>query len=247
MNHFNQYTEIARLAGGLAHEIKNPLSTIRLNVELLAEELGEVDLPQGRRALRKVEIVQRECKHLEELLNDFLNFARAHHLELQPADVNREIQEIIEFFRLQAAEAKVEMTAYLASNLPTVMLDRRSFHRALLNLVLNALQAMPNGGKLIIKISYDEENEMVDLFIRDYGCGIPADKLPRIFDRFFSTKTGPDETGKGGSGLGLSSCKSIIEQHKGLIRVESSEGKGTAFTVKLPTVVRAKIMENGDI
>ena len=127
---------------------------------------------------------------------------------------------------------------------PEIMGDGNRIQQVLLNLLINARQAMPNGGKLYIKISYDEENEMVDLLVRDYGCGIPSEKLPYIFDRFSSTKSGPDESGKGGSGLGLASCKTIIEEHKGKIRVESTPGKGTAFTIKLPTVVRAKLLES---
>jgi len=102
---------------------------------------------------------------------------------------------------------------------------------------------MPDGGRLLLKMSYDEENEMIDFIVRDFGCGISQEKLPRIFEPFYTTKQGPDDSGKGGTGLGLSSCKTIIEQHQGSIRVESTEGKGTAFTVKLPTIIRAKLVE----
>ena len=142
----DQYTEIARLAGGLAHEIKNPLSTIRLNVELLAEDLAEGDSPQDRRALKKIETVKRECRRLEDLLNDFLNFAKAHKLELEPTDVNKQLRETIDFFMPRAGEANVEIVEYYANDLPTVMLDRRLFQQAVLNLILNAVQAMPRGG-----------------------------------------------------------------------------------------------------
>jgi signal transduction histidine kinase len=123
------------------------------------------------------------------------------------------------------------------------MADGNQILQVILNLLINARQAMPEGGKLVLKMNYDEENEMIDFVVRDFGCGIPQEKLPRIFEPFFSTKVGPDESGKGGTGLGLASCKKIIEQHQGLIRVESTEGKGTAFTVKLPTVIRAKLAE----
>jgi signal transduction histidine kinase len=95
---------------------------------------------------------------------------------------------------------------------------------------------MPNGGRLLIRLSHDAENGMIDLLIRDYGCGIPADKLPHIFDPFFTTKSGPDASGKGGTGLGLSMCRDIMEAHHGRIRVETALGKGTAFTLKLPAV-----------
>lgn len=225
----DKYTEIARLAGGLAHEIKNPLSTIRLNVELLAEELGEIDLPQGRRALRKVEIVQRECSRLEELLNDFLNFARAHSIELHPADINQDIREIIEFFRPQAEESGIEITEYLASDLPTVMLDKRSFHRALLNLVLNAQQAMPHGGQLVLRTRSNGNEAAIDLI--DTGSGMDEKTLTHLFDVFYSTK-------RNGSGLGLATTKKIIEAHGGQIAVQSEVNCGTQFTITLPSLPR---------
>ena len=109
----------------------------------------------------------------------------------------------------------------------------------LLNLLINARQAMPSGGRVLIRLEHDAAADMVDLVVRDTGCGIPADKLPRIFEPFFTTKSGPDETGKGGTGLGLASCRQIIEAHRGRIRVESTVGKGTQFTIKLPVAKQA--------
>ncbi len=109
--------------------------------------------------------------------------------------------------------------------------------QVLLNLLINARQAMPQGGEVQIRLTYDPACHTVDLRIRDNGCGIEPDKLTRIFDPYFSTKSGPDETGKGGTGLGLSACRDIIQAHRGRIRVESTVGKGTAFTLKLPACV----------
>jgi len=93
---------------------------------------------------------------------------------------------------------------------------------------------MPDGGHVYIKLDHDRANDMVELVVRDTGAGIPPEKLRRIFDPFFSTKKGPDTSGKGGTGLGLSACRNIIEAHRGRIRVESKVGAGTAFTIKLP-------------
>jgi signal transduction histidine kinase len=106
--------------------------------------------------------------------------------------------------------------------------------QVLLNLVINARQAMPRGGELLIRLSYNADEGMVEVLVRDQGEGIAEDKLRRIFDPFFTTKNGPDESGKGGTGLGLSTARSIIENHRGRIRVESTVGVGTAFTIKLP-------------
>jgi len=98
---------------------------------------------------------------------------------------------------------------------------------------------MPRGGRLLIKLAHDTKEDMVDLTVRDHGCGIAPEKLRRIFDSFFTTKSGPDDSGKGGTGLGLSMCRDIIETHHGRIRVDSTVGKGTAFTLKLPTAAKA--------
>jgi signal transduction histidine kinase len=225
-----QYTEIARLAGGLAHEIKNPLSTILLNVELLAEDIESIDTPQARRAQRKIGVVRRECEHLETLLNEFLNFAKAHRIELKPGDVNLEIRDAAELFRSKAAEKDIEIIEYLSSNLPTVMLDRNSFHRALTNLIINAMQAMPNGGQLVIRSRSIGGSEVaVDLI--DTGTGMDEETRIHLFDAFFSTK-------KGGSGLGLATVSKIIQAHKGTITVQSELNCGTQFTVVLPSLPR---------
>jgi len=224
-----QYAEIAQLAGGLAHEIKNPLSTIRLNIELLVEDLAEGDSPQNKRALRKAEIVQRECVRLEELLNDFLNFARAHKLELEPVDINNLLKETLIFFRPKTENSGIETIEYFGSSLPTIMLDRRSFHRAFLNLLINAQQAMPEGGQLVVRTRIVGNRVAIDLI--DTGCGIEATSMERLFDPFYSTK-------KGGSGLGLPTTRKIIEGHGGLIAVQSEPGHGTQFTILLPSLPR---------
>lgn len=117
---------------------------------------------------------------------------------------------------------------------PLAMINGNEIQRVLINLLVNARQAMPDGGTLQITLGADEENGHVVLAIRDSGSGIPPEKLPKIFDPFFSTKSGPDETGKGGTGLGLSVCRQIIEAHRGRIRVESTVGRGTQFTLRLP-------------
>jgi signal transduction histidine kinase len=122
---------------------------------------------------------------------------------------------------------------------PPAFVNGNQIQQVLLNLLINARQAMPSGGRLWIKLMHDAENDMVDLVVRDSGCGIPADKLPRIFESFYTTKSEPDASGKGGTGLGLSMCRDIIEAHHGRIRVESALGKGTAFTLKLPTAVKS--------
>ncbi len=122
---------------------------------------------------------------------------------------------------------------------PPALANGNEIQRVLINLMVNARQAMPDGGTLKVTLSYESESGQVCLAIRDSGSGIPADKLPRIFDPFYSTKSGPDASGKGGTGLGLSVCRDIIEAHRGRIRVESSVGKGTVFILRLPAAPSA--------
>ena len=147
----DQYTELAALAGGLAHEIKNPLSTIRLNMELLAEDFVDSERTVDRRALAKIQLVQSECTRLENLLNDFLRFARLGQLHLEPADLNAEITRALDLFQPTAEESQIDVIRYLDPELPAVKLDREPFQAALWNLILNAQQAMTDGGQLVVR------------------------------------------------------------------------------------------------
>ncbi len=225
----DQYTEIARLAGALAHEIKNPLSTIRMNMELLAEDFQGSDSARDRRAMKKVELVQQECRRLQDLLDDFLQFAKAHRLNLQPSDLNGLVRQVLDFYRPKARQAGVELVDYLTGNLPTVLLDREAFHGALLNLVLNAEQAMPQGGQLVVRTYGTPNGVALDLI--DTGCGMDEDTRSRVFEAFFSTK-------RGGSGLGLPTTRRIIEGHGGQITLQSEPGRGTQVTIALPVLPR---------
>ena len=230
----DQYTEIARLAGALAHEIKNPLSTIRLNMELLAEDLEEAPSPAQQRASKRIELVHRECQRLQQLLDDFLNYAKVRHLDLQPTDLNHEVGEALDFFAPEAAEADVEIVRYFDPDVPSVLLDREAFRGALLNLMLNAKQAMPQGGQLVARTTAANGN--VALYLIDTGCGMDQRTAAQMFDAFFSTKPG-------GSGLGLPTTAKIIEAHHGRITVQSEVGRGTQFTIELP--VPARLTDEG--
>lgn len=226
----DQYTEIARLAGGLAHEIKNPLSTIRLNMELLGEDFAaDPENPLHRRALNKVKIVQRECQRLQDLLDDFLSYTKVRRLKLEPASLNQEIRRVLTFFEPKARESKIEVIDYLASDLPTVLLDAEAFHGSLLNLVINAQQAMPNGGQLVVRTF--PTGDGVGLELIDTGCGMDEQTQSHIFEAFYSTKPG-------GSGLGLPTARKIIEAHGGQITVQSEPRRGTRFTIRLPVPAR---------
>ncbi len=219
-------TEIAVLAGGLAHEIKNPLSTIGLNLELMAEELDPPTSPREHRLLRKIQNVQRECEHLTELLDAFLQFAKAGEPELESCDLNEVVREFIEFFRPTAAAAGIDVSPHLAADLPPVRIDRGLMRQVLLNLALNAQHAMPQGG--LLEIQTCESDGRIELRVIDSGCGMDEGTIEKMWHAFFSRRPG-------GSGLGLPTVRKIVEAHGGAISCESAVGQGTRFTIVLPT------------
>lgn len=222
------YAQIAALAGGLAHEIKNPLSTISLNLELLAEDVSGSDAPHERRMLKKIQTVQRECRRLESILEDFLKFARVGELDLVESDLNQSVRDFVEFYQPEAAEKGVEISPHLSGDLPPVRLDPSLFRQVLLNLALNAQQAMPRGGLLELQTCLRDGRLHLDLI--DNGAGMDEATQSRMFDVFYSTKPG-------GSGLGLPTVKKIVEAHGGRISVESEPGRGTRFSISLPPSV----------
>lgn len=218
-------TELAQLAGGLAHEIRNPLSTIRMNLELLAEELTDEDSPRGRRMARRIANLQSECSALEDVLNAFLQFARAGELKLRAGNLNDEVRDYVAFLEPQAAAAGVELRPHLDAALPAVQMDVALVRQVLANLGRNALEAMPNGGSLDFLTLHD--NDHVILQVIDTGRGMDEATRQQMFDAFFSTRSG-------GSGLGLPTVRRIVEAHEGQISCESEPGRGTRFTITLP-------------
>ncbi len=219
------YTELAELAGGFIHEIKNHLSTFGLNLQLLAEDFNDPQTQRERRALERVQRLQSECERLVEVSNDFLRFARIEELKLQPCDLLLVLEELIDFFGPKARNSGIKVNRYLPSDLPPVYLDREIFKQALLNLILNAEQAMPKGGEITIQATISPDTLTLNLI--DTGKGISAEGLEKIFKPFYSTRPG-------GTGLGLPTTKKIIEAHGGTISVQSEPGKGTKFSIRLP-------------
>jgi two-component system, NtrC family, sensor histidine kinase HydH len=226
----DQYAELAELAGGFIHEFKNHLSTLGLNLQLLAEDFGTAESHRERRALERVHRLQHECDRLVEVSNDFMRFARLRDLDLRPTCLRTVIEEMVDFFSPTAKQANVAITTYLPADLPNVAIDEDLFKQALLNLMLNAEQAMPQGGELIVQAC--GENGGIRLDLIDTGVGMTADQATRVFRPFFTTKPG-------GNGLGLPTTKRIMEAHGGTIDVESETGKGTKFTVRMPAASAA--------
>ena len=220
-----QYSEIATLAGGLAHEIRNPLSTMGLNVELLIEELGDSATPRDRRMFQKLQRIQHECENLDGILSAFLQFTRAGELELAETDLNAVVNDFVEFYRPTADESGIEISRHLESNLPAVRLDGALFRQVLLNLARNAVQAMPDGGLLELQTFVRSNSVLLEII--DTGQGMNEQTRSKLFQVFFSTKPN-------GSGLGLPTVRKIVEAHSGTITCESEPGRGTRFSITLP-------------
>lgn len=218
-------TEIAELAAGFIHEIKNHLGTLSLNLQLLAEDFETAETPRERRALERVSRLSGECCKLVELSNDFLRFARLRELHAKPIALDAVISRMIDFLGPTAKQRNIEINWFPAADLPPVCLDADLFEQALLNLMLNAEQAMPDGGKLTLIGRSD--NERVFLDVIDTGAGIEPEALAKLFRPFHTTK--PD-----GNGLGLATTRKIVVAHGGTIDVQSTPGRGTKFTIALP-------------
>ncbi len=217
---------LGTLAGGLAHEIKNPLSTMTITLGLLREDLA-APVPDRDRALRRVKVLEREASRLEEILRGFLAFAGRHRLDLRPTDLNGVVEEVLDFVTPAAIRARIEVRRHLQPDLPAIPLDRDRVKQALLNLVLNAQEAMSARGELLVQTSRAGQAIRVD--VTDTGPGIPPDVLPHVFEAYYSTK-------KRGTGLGLPLAKRIVEEHGGAVEVLSDAGKGTRFTLWFPVV-----------
>jgi signal transduction histidine kinase len=223
--------ELSELAGGLAHEIRNPLSTLKVNLQLLAEDLRDepddrIDPDFRRRAIQRLETLRSETDRLQSLLDDFLRFVGRNELKTERADLNDVVRHLVEFVAPQAQRLGINLTASLfASPLPCD-LDDGLFKQALLNLLINAQDAMPDGGDLAVTAR--PEGQWVRIDISDTGVGMETPVIERVFSPFFSTK-------KEGSGLGLSLTRRIVQDHGGSIAVQSKAGEGSTFTVRIPT------------
>lgn len=220
-----QYLDLAELAGGFIHDIKNHLGTLSLNLQLLAEEFESPQSPRERKALAKVERLRGECQRLVDISNDFLRFARVKDLDRQPARLAEVVEEMVDFFTPMARQHGIDIKSYVPADLPPVGLDRDLFKQALLNLLLNAQQAMPAGGTITLQAT--AEPGSVRLVLIDTGEGMAPDVVARAFRPFYTTKPG-------GSGLGLPTARKIVLAHGGDLVVESAPGVGTRFTLTLP-------------
>jgi len=220
-------TALGDLVSTTTHEFNNVLMTIinyakiglRHKDDANRDKCFEKILSAGNRAAK--------------ITNGILGIARNRSAGQEPTDLTQLIDDTLLLLERELNKYRIAVERRFQP-IPPANVNGNQIQQVLLNLLINARQAMPSGGRVTIKLLHDAAGGMIDLVIRDYGCGIPPEKLPHIFEPFFTTKKGPDASGKGGTGLGLSLCRDIIEAHHGRIRVDSTPGKGTAFTLKLP-------------
>ena len=233
-----QVAFLSRLAGGLAHEIKNPLSTMAINLTLLEEDWSRAAhgrnpkapelTPREERALKRVKTLQREVQRLEHIVEEFRLYARGGEINRAPADLGALVRELLEFVEPEDEVLGIRHHVDLAVGLPLVMIDAGAFKQAVMNLLVNARQAMPGGGELLVRLR--RTGHWLELSVTDTGVGMRADQVERCFEEYWSDK-------KGGTGLGLALTRRVVEEHQGTVHVVSEAGRGTSFTVYLPAVV----------
>lgn len=232
-----QYIDLAEMTGGFIHDMKNHLGTVLLNLQLLGEDFENPQSQRERRALERIQLMTEECQRLVDLSNDFLRFARVDDMHREPVKLETVVNRMIDFIAPTARSQNVRVHWYPAPDLPDVSLDREMFEKVLLNLMLNAEDAMPNGGTLTLQSR--AVGDFVELDVIDTGIGIPPEVQKKLFRPFLTTK-------EKGNGLGLATARKIVVAHGGTMTVQSEPGRGTKFTIQLPIHVEkdAEAKEN---
>ena len=225
-------TALGELVSTTTHEFNNVLMTI---INYAKMGMRHQDKPTRDKSFEKILAAGNRAARIT---HGILGFARNRSAGQEPTDMAKLVDDVLMLLEREMSKYRVAVERQIA-DVPRALVNSNQIQQVVLNLLVNARQAMPSGGQILVRLAHDAAAGTVDLTIRDSGSGIPTDKLPRIFDRFYTTKQGPDASGKGGTGLGLAFCRDVIEAHHGRIRVESTVGRGTAFILKLPAHVSA--------
>src|SRR5215467_4514788 len=220
MSRAEHFATLGEMATGLAHEIRNPLAGIAGVIEIIGR-----DLPASSPAREVVKDVRQEIARINHIVTDLLQTARPHPPKVRKSDLNITVEHAVMLGRQQALAKGIEISLHKDPSLPEIEHDSDQIHQVLLNLLLNALQAIDRHGKVAVTLSRRDSTAVVE--VTDNGRGIPAENLPNIFRPFYTTKGD-------GTGLGLSLARRIVEDHHGRINVTSTVGKGTTFAVLLP-------------
>jgi len=231
---------VAKVAGVLVHEIKNPLSTLSINAQLLLEDWKDAREAREQRSVKRLRVILGEVQRLEGIVQAFLRFTERHELALKEEKLNDVVEELVEFISPETDKKAVQVRTQLDTTIEPFPFDRDLIKQVLLNLILNAEQAMEpkSGGELIILTRREgsRSGRWACVDVIDTGVGISEKARERIFDLYFSTKPN-------GSGLGLATSRRIVEEHGGTIDVQSEVGKGSKFTVRLPMAFEGEAAE----
>lgn len=216
---------LSRLLARLAHEIRNPLSSLDIQVQLLEEDLAQSPESVRDKAASRFEMIHGELHRLENMIKHFLSLAKPSALEVEEVDLRKLINHVCDLLRPEAAARGIEIAVNLTEPVPDLKADPVQLTQALLNLVINGIQAVEANGR--VEVSVTAEGKSVVIQIADSGPGVPQEKRPAIFEPFFTTKTE-------GSGLGLWIVQQIVSGHGGSISVTNGQGGGAIFMVQLP-------------
>ena len=220
-------SSVGALASSVAHEFNNILTTIINYAKAGLRAAGD-----DTARTQAFEKVLKGGQRAAAIVSSMLGYARNNSTQRLPTDLVRLVEEVLILTEKDLSKHQIKVVTRFHTR-PQVAIVPGQIEQILLNLIINARQAMPRGGVLRIEVSENRQTRMAEVKVADTGCGIPREQLPLIFEPFYTTKE-PDEHGHGGTGLGLSVCRQIIEQHHGRIRVESVVGRGSTFIVKLP-------------
>jgi two-component system, NtrC family, sensor histidine kinase HydH len=217
--------QLGTLLAGFAHEVRNPLSTIGLNLQLVLEDFQEPETTRDKRTQKRLSTVEGEVRRLQTILEEFLKHARAPEPKIAPVKLNDKLQALIDFHDLEMKEANLSMRFYPGRDIGEVACDWDQVQAAIANLMRNAKEATPSGGQIFVSTMRDTDSVIIN--VTDTGEGIDQQQIDRVLEPYFSTK-------KGGTGLGLPTVRRVAEDHGGTLTMQSEPGKGTQFSLRLP-------------
>lgn len=213
---------VGQISAGIAHEIRNPLTSMKMIMQMLRNKLRN-----DEQTAESIAIVLQEIDRIDLIVSSLLDFARPTELSLKLVDIRDILNDVLKVMDPNLSSNNISVIKRLGEDVPELMLDENKMRQALMNIIINSIHAMPEGGTLTVTCGYDREASFVELTIADTGIGMSQDVLEHVFDPFFSRR-------HGGTGLGLTNVKRIIEQHGGTVNIESEEGVGTKVTMNFP-------------
>jgi two-component system sensor histidine kinase HydH len=217
---------LGELLAGFAHEVRNPLSTIGLNLQLVREDFADAESQRDRRTHKRLSVVEAEVRRLQDIVEEFLRYARMPDVQLEATDLNALLQAVVDFSAPELRDRGISLRFYSGAGIGRPLLDAAQVRAAVINLVRNAADACEAGGEVIVSSRADQDGVTVQVI--DSGVGMSPDVVARIFQPYFTTK-------KAGTGLGLPMVRRVAELHGGRVEVDSELGKGTQFTLVFPS------------